>query len=255
MSNDWSIFEQNYGSLDGREDGAIGNPFERGRIIDLQFVGEDHGGTDELTFVTFRPLTIGGEYRPWGLERVRYSANNGTLIRRSESVESPPRGVTGEMRQKPYPPQVDILAEGVKAFALSYGFWYDNQWYEVTKWNSSNRQIRNPRYLLGTYDFRSDEITPGALRPGLPGWNEYLNDLANEPLDRLPSYIRIRVTVADPDTGRRPYTLQSILRLPGSQETFIPNTDLPEEDQRMERAERDSRYYQVFPGAMEARFR
>ncbi|MCB2154239.1 hypothetical protein KQI84_05085 [bacterium] len=253
--NDWDAFEQKYGPReDDREadndPNYVGNPFEQVRMIDLQFAGEDREEADGMSFAIYNKLQVGGNYYLAGLERVHYTVDNGVLIRSVESVESNPRTWTGEVIEKENPPQHMIVAEGVVTLDFKYAFWVDNQWYETDAWNSANRQLRNPQYLLGEYEFEEDDDGRIVFGPGAPGWNDYLNDLENQPLDRVPAYIRVRLQVADPESPARTHTFERIFRVPNSQETWFINTNLEEEEQEMERQERDQEFTPVYPGAL-----
>src|SRR5690606_8447896 len=170
----------------------IGNPFEKYRLIDLQFEGIEGGMVDRLSLARRQNLSENEKYLLYGLERVNYTVEAGLLIRSSESVDVAPRSWDGEILEKEIPPNHVIIAEGIKRFDLSYGFWWDYQWYEVENWNSSGRQIRNPAMLLGEYDY-DEHADMSAPQPGSPGWNDYLNDLDEMPYDGLPTYIRVSV--------------------------------------------------------------
>lgn len=252
--DDWKSFELKYGPIDKRKDendpNYVGNPFEKVRMIDLQFSGEDRAEADGISFAVYQPFRVGGVYYLGGLQRVHYAVDNGVLIRSIESVEANPRTWTGEVLAKENPPQHMIVSEGVMGLDLKYGFWVDNQWYEVDAWNSANRQIRNPSYLLGEYELKENDDGQIVFGPGAPGWNEYLNDLTNQPLDRLPAYIRVKLEVADPENSARKHTFARLFRVPNSQETWSINRNLEEEEQEMERQERDQQYSPVFPGAL-----
>jgi len=264
-TRNWEAFESKYGpeGSRGRRDGGdgaaedpdrIGNPFEKGRIIDLNFVGEDSDAQDTLTFaVQYRP-EVGRKSLLWGLSRVKWAVDNGVLIRSAESVEAPPRDWMGEVLEKPEKPEHLIVAEGVQEFDLAYAFWFDNQWYEVGQWSSANRQIRNSLYLLGEYEFderEQQQIERGQVVPGAEGWNEFLNESDGQPLDRVPTYVRVKMAISDPVNPKRLTRLMRVIRVPNSQETYLPNGDLEEDEQETERELRDDEYLPVFPGAME----
>lgn len=269
-NGNWDEFYARYGNPYEDEDDqnpSIGNPWEKGIVIDLQMDGGGGGKTDTLTFAAYDPLDEGAPYRPWGLTRVEYRVDKEWLIRRSESVETERRDLLGESLGKKDIPSHSKLAEGVKEFDLQFGFWFDSTWYETEQWNSANRQIRNPRNVLGDYqeEWRTmardgDSNVPqlpgrdndsGILAPGMPGWEEYLNDLDNEPLDRLPAYVRVHLVVANPDGKGRSHTFQRVIRVPFAEETWLPDQMLNEEMREEERAQRDDRYVRVYPGAME----
>ena len=269
-TGDWTQFEAQFGKVDDSHrdskdeenaDPSIGNPYEKGRIIDLQFKAQDGGKTDKINFAIADRLGSGTPYQPWGLGRVEYSVDKGWLMRREQTVETEKRDLRGESKGLPTPPRVTKLAEGIEEFDLSFAFWFDNTWYEIDSWESSNRQIRNARQILGTYESeelqqtgRNDgENAPqnaegGTIRPGDPGWNEYLNDLDSEPLDRLPAYIRVRLVLAAPESPTRKYTFQRIFRIGMAEETWVPGRELKEDQRESEQTLRDDKFRRIRPG-------
>lgn len=255
QSGNWEDFYNAYGNpsdKNPRANASVGNPYEKGRVIDVQLQGKDGGDSDQLTFASHQPFEVGGIYRPLGIHRVTYSLKGDVLVRLSESVEAAPRNIFGEAQEKPAPPQVIPLARPVKRFNLTYLFWYDNQWYETDSWNSTNRQIRNGRFILG--DYKNEQSVRGddtQLQPGDPGWNEYINDQQSEPLDRLPAAIRLSLTLADPENEKRTASFERIFRVPGAEETYVPFVDLTEEQRENEQVLRDRKYQPVYPGALE----
>jgi prepilin-type N-terminal cleavage/methylation domain-containing protein len=262
--NNWDAFYAKWGDPNEDDDEvkpAIGDPYEKGRMIDLQMFAKDAGETDEISFAIVDPLQLGKPYRPWGLSRVNYTVDKGWLLRRSETVETERRSVLGENLGKQGIPQVTRLAEAVEEFDLSFAFWYDSTWYETGAWNSSQRQIRNPRFVLGNYDKewlgrfdennprpQTDPNNPNAIQPGDEGWNEYINDLDSEPLDRLPSYIRLRLVLADPNNKARKQTFERIIHVPPADESYAAGEILSEEGRENERSLRDDRYLRIYPG-------
>lgn len=256
QSGRFEDFFGNYGDpSDPRSlrDARIGNPYDKGRIIDMQVIGKDSGRTDSLTFTVHHPLAPGTPYRPFGMAKVKYFVEKGQLIRSADSIEAAPRNQFGESFAKPEPPDFTRLADNVKEFDLSYAFWFDNQWYEVREWQSTNRLIRNAKNMQGDYrdgsrDRMRQSETIGQIRPGDPGWNQFVNDQLSEPLDRLPALIRARLTLADADNSARTVTLQRIFRVFASEETYEPWQELNEEEREVERDMRDRSFRMIFPG-------
>jgi type II secretory pathway component PulJ len=256
-SGDWETFYAAYGNPDDDDEDekpTIGDPFEKGRIIDLQM----QGTKDTLSFVVQTPLRVGGYYRSWGLARVEYTIRDRVLVRTARGVETEQRNQLGERMNAIRIPEVAKLADGVEELELSYAFWWDNQWYEVDKWDSANRQIRNARYFLGTYD--DENITLPAdgenrergdaeFGPGAPGFNDSLNDSKGEPLDRLPQLIRVRVKMADEGGRGQAQTFEASYRVPTAIETWIPLAELSEDVREAEQELRDSEYTPIYPGA------
>ncbi|MEO8377354.1 MAG: hypothetical protein ABI579_06760, partial [Candidatus Sumerlaeota bacterium] len=171
-------------------------------------------------------------------------------VRTVDTIETQKRDVYGNGPEDKAPPEFVKLAEGVKKFDISYAFWYDNQWYEVPSWNSASRQIRNPHYILGTYDELTDKVNASGLSPGQDGWNNSLNDQFGEPLDRLPAYIRVKVEFADLKNPARVEDFESIIRIYSAEETYTAGADITEEIRDQERDLRDSDYVPVYPGIL-----
>ncbi len=252
-TGDWEPFYAAYGDPaedDDDEDPSVGNPYERGRLIDLQFLGEDQDHFDALSFSVVDAPRVGRRYRPYGITRVQYSIQDGVMVRSEDDIETEPRTIDGELLERPEPPEHAILAEGITEFDIRYAFWFDNQWYETDQWSSANRQVRNPRYYVGEHDFGFEDRPDNdfSLRPGDAGWNEYVNDLDSEPLDRLPAYLRIKLAVKDPGGTGRPSRFTRIIRLNPSLETWIPGTELDEDQRDDEREARDQYYSLILPG-------
>ncbi|MDX2175793.1 MAG: type II secretion system protein GspJ [Candidatus Sumerlaeia bacterium] len=258
-SGDYTRLEAMYGqpqrSPDGERDpNHVGNPYEKGELIDLSFSGKGGASGAELLFTRAAPPRYGTPMPPKGLERVSYRLKGNALVRLQDTIDVPGETLEGELLEKDTEPIEEILAEGVASLEFAFAFWYDNQWYEVDEWDSSQRQLRSSNYLLAkeTDPRDRDPEQPAQLEPGAPGWNEYLNTLESEPADGLPSYVRVVLRIAaDPKkerAGLRTYT--RIIRLPTAQESFARNPSLEEEDSEAERAERDLKYRPVDPGAV-----
>jgi hypothetical protein len=147
-----------------------------------------------------------------------------------------------------------IIAEGVTQLDFRYAFWFDGQWLETEAWTSGDRTIRNSRTLLGEYD--EQELERFSQTVGLESaeeWNSLVNDLDQEPLNRLPAAVRVTVAVADPINPKRTRQFTRILRLHNSQETYVPNGELEEDQQEMELDERLLANTPIFPGASRER--
>ncbi len=262
-TNDFDQFEKIYGEKDERNENDpehIGNPFEKFVLIDLQFIGEDGEDFDTATFSTKTSLSEGARYFPYGTKRVRYAVDGGFLIRTEDSIKAAPRDWLGEIQEKEVPPEHTILAKGVEKFDLQYGFWVDNSWFEANSWNSAGKQIRNSNFILGDYDFEEEgtadnfSSTDANIGFGSDGWNDSLNDARNEPFDGLPAYIRISVTLRDPeDENGKKLNISKILQVPGSTETWYENDKLEEDERENEVILRRDEYLEVFPGALKKR--
>lgn len=261
-SADWERFQNRYFCQEENEADClkdpnyVGNPFDKGKLIDLQFVGEDHGDTDKITFAIRRPFDVGNPYILWGLARVHYTVERDYLIRTVETVEVNPRTWDGQVMPKKVPPEHAIVAQGIKYFDLSYGFWWDSQWYEVPSWSSSDRRMRNSQYLMGEYpedEERTDRFGPGGVPLASDAGRELVNLMASMPYDRVPTYVRLRLGIGDPENPGRITELERIFRIPNSQETWVVNQSLDEKEREMEQTLRDQDYRPVYPGALRKR--
>jgi prepilin-type N-terminal cleavage/methylation domain-containing protein len=254
-TNNWDNFYALYGDPSKEkkdQNPTIGDPYEKGRIIDLQMEGKKN----TLSFAVRSPFQIGGYYRPWGLARVEYRVSDGLLVRVARSVEAERRNIMGESVAERRIPEIARVAEGVQELELAYVFWFDNQWYETDTWNSANRQIRNPRYLIGNYEDKRlstaaegrEGQAGGSFGPGVPGFNDSLNDSRSEPLDRLPALIRVRLRMADKSTPTRVHAFEALFRVPTATETWVPLEELEKEIREEEEELRAQRFKVVYPG-------
>lgn len=264
LSGDYTMFEATYGEDDGRrkEEGSdtthIGNPYEKGRLIDLGFTGGTSGDRGSMSFARRSPRGRGGVEFPMGLSRVTYGVGGGSLVRSEDAVIVPKMDIYGGLAEEHEPAAEEPIAEGVASLDLRFAFWYNNQWYETKSWDSSERLIRSAAYRLTT-DRNSRERTSfseagegEALQPGDPGWNEFINSQQNQPFDALPAYVRIRLALLrDPEKPGGPKRVfQRIIRMPTSQETYYPDGGMDPKTVEDETDERDQVYTPVKPGVM-----
>lgn len=231
------------------EDGEVGSPYEKGRLIDLQMFGEDGGDADKLTFATRTSMKFGDPYNVWGLARVHYTVDGEFLIRTRETVEATPREIEGEIMrpvEKAFKPEHAIVAPGVKAFDLAFAWWSDNQWFESRSWTSNSRSFRNSANLMGEYDEEDlsrigGEDSEGTGESQDPNAQEY---------DGLPAYIRARIVLVDPENPARSTEMTRIFRIPVAVETWTVNDRLAEDEQDEEKEVRMREFTPVFPGAL-----
>ncbi len=264
QSGDYTQFELTYGdethgkSTQEGNSTHIGNPYDKGRLIDLGFTGGVSGGTGTISFARRSPRGRGGIEFPMGLSRVTYSIGGGNLVRSEDFVTVPKMDIYGGIVEEREPAGEEPVAEGVASLDLRFAFWYNNQWYETRTWNSSDRLIRSASYRLTT-DRDSRKRTSFAsagegesLQPGDPGWNEFLNAQQNQPFDALPAYVRVRLALlrdpSRPDGPKRVF--QRIIRVPTSQETYYPDGGMDPKTVERETEERDQVYTPIKPGVM-----
>lgn len=247
----WGDFERRFGPRDERnpqDDDYIGNPFEKGVLIDLSFNGTEN----TLTFARRRPAAQSAREFTYGLSRVTWELAGGTLVRKEDTVADPPRDWQGEViEQEQKKVRTDIIAEGVTEFELRYAFWYDGQWFEADSWDSNSRSTRNPRAYKSEEAQEFYNRVEGGLTQDDPRFEDVLDTLETEPLDRTPSYVRIKLSVADP---KRPKTVRHftrIVRIPGALETYTLDPDMPDDVADAERRERDDEYEPIYPGVLE----
>jgi len=232
------------------------NPFEK-PLLDLTFQGTDGGDLDSIKFSIRQPQTLGQPYRPWGLVNVTYTVDSGFLIRRDETATIDPREWNGEeyVAVAKGEDEVDysIVASGVKVFDLSYAYWWDHQWFETDNWTSNTKSIRNSETLLGDYEFDEDDPRFSNPTPGTEGFDDWINEQENLPDDGIPTYLRLRLEIADPENEARTMKMSRIYRLPYALESWTPNEELDEDERDMEYDMRDEQTVKVFPGAMRKR--
>lgn len=242
-------FEKMYGGGEEGEEGEVGNPFEKGRLIDLQFFGEDGGETDKMTFATRTSMRLGDPYSLWGLSRIHYTVDGDFLIRTRETVEANPRDGSGaslQVVEKAIKPEHSIIAPGIESFDLAFGWWSDNQWFESKSWTSNTRSFRNSGNLMGEYD----EEDLSRIGEGGEGEGEAQQGEEDQQYDGLPSYVRARIVLTDPENPARRTEMSRIFRIPTALETWTINENLEEEEQDMEKEVRIAEFTPVFPGAL-----
>lgn len=230
-ANNWDTFFQKYGNPDkpgsttgGDGTAYAGNPFEQGILVDLAMVGEGGGEDTMLSFVRTTPTGEGGGETEWGLMRVRYEARGGLLVRSEESIIDPVRNVFGQYIEPPPPRRQTILAEGVKALDIKYGFWFDEVWIEQPEWQSNSHTARN------SMNVETPDPDPARQErlndPNSPEYAQRQLVEISTPPDGMPGYARITLELADPRSPQRSELFTTIIRFPTSQETFVPNTQL-----------------------------
>jgi len=233
-----------------RED-EFENPYDRGILIDLAFVGEDRGDLDGLTFAIHEPRQLGGTNRLWGLARVNYSVDAGYLIRSTEDVTVPVLDFyAGEEIPKEEGATHTVVTGGVLEFDLAYAFWWDHQWFEIGAWNSSDRNIRSSMDVRGDYeeegfrDLNNPTPTPQA---------QSQQELDRMEFNGVPAYLRMRLVLENPDNPDRPVEMTRLFRVPKSQETWLPNVNLDLDDREEEMSLRRMEMENVYPGALRRR--
>ena len=190
------------------------DPYSYGVPVDLKFTGTDGGEEDSFEFVRYQYSDGMIPSNSWALERIKYFTENEMLLRESRPIFLPPRDKEGNPIPTPESP-VEIIAQGVDGFEVTYGYFYDGEWYEATDWNSEQRKYRNPMPELDPED------------------PEYMTKIKKEkgkPMDGLPGYIFVKMNLVEPEKGKRTMQFQTLLNITVSQENNIPVEDDEEED-------------------------
>lgn len=182
---------------------------ELGPRIDLALRGNDAGDTDELTFIRLQTLERSEDRKLWGLARVRYFVAGNALYRSLDDVKAPEVDEDGNEIPKPYPPQVDKLANHVKGFDLKFGYYYDKEWKEAEDWDSESARYRNPP----KEEEEQEPVTTTAA-----------GGQTSQPLevDAVPAWVKITFTFTDPKKEEKEKKYEQIIRLPQSQESYLP---------------------------------
>ena len=183
---------------------------ELGPRIDLGMRGNDGGDTDDLTFVRLQALGRSEDRKLWGLARVRYFVAGNALYRSLDDVKAPETDEDGNEIPKPYPPQVDKMANHVKGFDVKFGYYYDKEWKEAEDWDSEAARYRNPP---------KEEEEEEAVTTTAAGGQ------TSQPLevDAVPAWAKITFTFTDPKKEEKEKKFEQIVRLPQSQETYLPD--------------------------------
>lgn len=190
------------------------DPYNWGIPIDLKFIGINSGETDSFEFVRYQNDDGTMIRSPWSLERVKYSVRDNMLVRESKPIFLPPKDKEGNPIPTPESP-VEIVAEGVEKFDVSYGYFFDGEWLEAEDWNSEERKYRNPL---------------PELDPDDPEYLQKIREEMNKPIDGLPGYVFINLELIEPERGARRMTFKTLINIPSAQENNIPSKDEEEED-------------------------
>ena len=182
-----------YGDKDDSEDEGTPNPYEFGIEIDLDFRAENKDDVDTMTFVRYQYDDGITGIQPWGLGRITYVMEDDELIRMEEDVIEPMKDHEGNAIEEKVPRR-DVLAKGVKKFALYYGFFFDEDWMEAEDWHSNEKRYRNP-----TEELDEEE----------PDYVQRLREEQMKPVDGLPAFVRGVLEIEDekqpqPDKGKKP---------------------------------------------------
>lgn len=215
-----------YGDDNDPKNQGAKNPYETGLEIDLEFKGENSDELDRLTFVRYQYDDGITKIKPWSLSRIEYYVEDETLIRSEQDIIEPMKDLEGvEIEEKI--PRKDPLAKGVIKFNLQYGYFYKDDWMMAEDWESGAKKYRNPLEEL-------DEEEP-----------DYMEKLKREqmkPEDGLPAFVRIGIDIVEQDSRksvakqtrekkkRRALSFTTIVRIPTSQENYLPS--LEDEDEK-----------------------
>lgn len=184
--------------------------------FNLYFPGLDlgfRGGPSEMSFVR-RQIQVGVRpLQPMRLARVRYYVEDRELLREETDVFLMPLDYSGE-EVVPAAPRPEVIIENVEELSFAYGFYYDGEWLEAEDWNSADRDKRVDKMEILPYD---------------PLMEQFQYDMQQiverQPNDQLPSYVRMRLVIKDPDKNRT-RTFFRTINVPNAAETHIP---LPED--------------------------
>ncbi len=215
-----------------------------GPPIDLSFTGEDGGEVDQLSMVRRMPFSL-DENRPlWGLARITYYVNEGNLYRAIDDITRPETDEDGNVIPKPYPPQIDKLAENCVGFDLKYGYYNDEEWLMADSWDSNASQYRNPPDedeedddILNTVgDNVSEDIDQSGVAGALQ--NAVQQQEEQERADDLPGWVELTFHfITDPEKpdSKRKYSQTVLMYNKYSMETYLPE-DMDEDLLRGARA-------------------
>ncbi len=189
------------------------DPYNYGVPVDLTFTGTDGGDTDSFEFVRYQYSDGIVKSAPWSLERIRYFVEDDVLLRERKLIFLPPRDKEGNPIPTPESP-VEVLAEGVEVFDVSYGYFYEGQWLESPDWNSEERKYRNPM---------------PELDPEEPDYLQRLKREKSKPVDGLPGYLFVKIKLIEPEKGERSMQFQTLINVAVAQENNIPVYEEEEE--------------------------
>lgn len=219
------------GAEEGEDERIPGLP------IDLAMIGSDGDKLDSLTFVTYQVNWGAARVSPWALARVKYWVQDGVLYRSEgpiwvdeipSSQYEPPRDPEAEddaawEAEEPSDPGGDVnsylkearadrIAENVEVFDLEFGYWGEDGWFQTPEWSSNGR-----KYRRASMDF--DPLDPRA--------QVFRMQQRNQPTDDIPAYVTLTLKLSYGGNDKATQLFRTRIRLPNSQETFIPLETMP----------------------------
>jgi len=223
-----------YGDRNNPDDRGAPNPYDNFIEINLDFKATDGGDIDSMTFVRYQYDDGVTRIQPWALGRITYSVENGELIRTEEDIIQPRKDKEGNAIEEKIPRR-EVLAKGLVKFDLHFGYFKEDYWMESNDWDSNAKRYRNPMEEL-------DEEDP--LYQEKCRWDQM------KPVDGLPAFVRVNLEIEDEGHkrparaaavaggnanavrkgSRRIYS--SLLRIPTSQENYMPSLDWVKANER-----------------------
>lgn len=198
-----------------------------GPPIDLGFRAMDNGETDEISFVRRQGVQYSDDRMLWGLARIRYFVQGGTLYRSIEDVQAPDTDEYGNEIPKEVQPRAEKVATNVTGLDLKFGYWYDKEWLTATDWDSNTPRYRNP-----TQETEQDQANQATL-PDPQSALQQQQDEAQR-ADDLPSWVEITFQFANPRNPEAVSELRQVVMMPQAQETYVP-PEIFEESSRLQR--------------------
>lgn len=210
-----ALYDPSLASLLGKEETETkDNPYNQGISIDLQMSGEDGDDFDKICFARYEISDGEMKTEPWALARIEWSVEDGRLIRKQSTIFMPERDLEGEEVEEPKE-RIDILCNNVVKFNLVYGYYCADQWFEAQKWDTTEKQFRNPVPELDPED---------------PEYDHVKKTEETLPRDGLPAYVRLEITLSDLKQKENTENVNEgnlrffsiTVNFPSSQENFIP---------------------------------
>jgi prepilin-type N-terminal cleavage/methylation domain-containing protein len=178
--------------------------------IDLSISGSGTEESADVTFVRRQERYAHRPDKPMQLARVRFYRQADRLMRSEQDIFLPEVDIDGTY-MPPVEPRSETLLHGLKEFGIEYGFYYDGAWMETRKWSSDSR------------DHKTDRLSIWQV----PGTGRKLNQFVESyeegiPQDNVPSYVRVRLVIADPRGQARARVFERTINLATGMATHVP---------------------------------
>ena len=218
-----------------------------GPELDLSFSSEDGGNLDSLSFIYSQHMTRFDDRMPWSLARVKYSVEDGKLMRSLNNCFAASTDALGNEVASPEAPTPDPLAENVESFNLEFGYWFNGEWLTAPSWDSNLQNFRNPPPEENPDDQTITDASGNKVSAQPSTAQQALNPNGTDPTqmknlpDGVPAWVRITLEMKDSLNSERKRKYVQTVQMYQSQETYIPEDETDTDVRRRSTAARGTK--------------